>query len=189
MKIGLKMVVFTLSMLPVLCSLAQAQTATAVSALDLKKFDGQWFEIEQLPTKADRKCTANSYSLFARSEKDRQYMQVRSCTIKPGENRVINFVGQQDKAGDGKLRITRLLFLHRARWVLAMAPDGKWALMGNPNHKELWILSRTPKIAPEVLSTITAQASAQGFDISKLRAVTQQDAAARSRSVAPGTGQ
>ncbi len=73
-----------------------------------------------------------------------------------------------DKAGDGKLTVTHFWPFTQKRWVLALGPAYEWALVGSPNHKSLWILSRTPTLKPEVLADIKSRAAAQGFDPARM---------------------
>jgi apolipoprotein D and lipocalin family protein len=58
-------------------------------------------------------------------------------------------------------------------WVIGLDPDYRWAVVGNPNRKYLWLLSRTPQLPKPLLDAALASASAQGFDLSQLR-YTQQ---------------
>jgi Lipocalin-like domain len=52
--------------------------------------------------------------------------------------------------------------------VLAVDPDYTWALVGNPNHRSLWILAKTPTLPDATLASIKSQATAAGYDVSKL---------------------
>jgi apolipoprotein D and lipocalin family protein len=54
-------------------------------------------------------------------------------------------------------------------WVIGLDPDYRWAMVGNPNRKYLWLLSRTPQLPKPLLDAALASASAQGFDLSQFR--------------------
>jgi lipocalin len=56
--------------------------------------------------------------------------------------------------------------------VLATGPNYEWALVGSPNHKTLWVLSRTATLPAETYQQIVSQAAAQGFKTAKLLTVT-----------------
>ena len=58
-------------------------------------------------------------------------------------------------------------------WVLGLDADYRWAVVGNPNRKYLWVLSRTPQLPPALLDAALASATAQGFDLSQLRYTVQ----------------
>ena len=152
----------------------RGQSVTAVPQLDLNRFLGQWYEIARLPDKAEKKCSANVFALYAAGEKAERFSEVRSCLVKPGDNDIANEDGRQDKSGDGKLSVRHLTLFHQKRWVLAIAPDYAWALMGSPDHKTLWVLSRSAVLEDAVLSEVKGRATAQGFDVSKLLMVKQE---------------
>ena len=58
-------------------------------------------------------------------------------------------------------------------WVLALDPEYRWALVGHPDRKYLWVLSRTRSMDDAVYAGIVEQAKAQGYDVSKLRRTLQ----------------
>lgn len=149
-----------------------AQSATAVPKLDLNKLTGTWYQVAKLPIKSEKKCISDGTVLYALSDKARSFQAGTFCTIKGGDQNDINAAGQQDKAGSGKLRLRRLVIFHRPYWVLATGPNFEWALVGTPNHKSLWILSRNAEIAPELYTQLQALAAAQGFPVAKLVLVT-----------------
>ena len=94
------------------------------------------------------------------------------CTIKGGDQDDRTRSGKQDKAGDGKLKIRHLVLLSQKYWVLATDPNFEWALVGTPNHKSLWILSRRQTLDDAVYQRVQAVAAAQGFPTAKLVLVT-----------------
>jgi apolipoprotein D and lipocalin family protein len=53
-------------------------------------------------------------------------------------------------------------------WVLDLTDDYGAALVGTPDREFLWILSRTPTLAPAVYERLIATAERQGFDVRRL---------------------
>ena len=58
--------------------------------------------------------------------------------------------------------------------VIALDKDYRYALVCGPDRDYLWLLARTPKIAPEVKQQMLDIATRQGFDVSKLIWVNQR---------------
>ena len=166
----------------------RAQAVTPVAQLDLNRFVGQWYEIARLPDKPQKHCSANAFRLYAASDKKDRFAEVQSCMVKPGDSQIANLNGRQDKSGNGKLAVKYFVLFHHKRWILALAPDYSWALMGDPKHKTLWVLSRTADMNPAVLAQAEIQATAQGFDVSKLVKV-KQDVHIPGGRVLSSTGQ
>jgi apolipoprotein D and lipocalin family protein len=160
--------------LPPCATVAAAQTATAVPQLDLNRFMGTWYEVARYPIKPEKSCVADAMVLYALADKSTHFQVVDSCRTKDGSMNVRNANGKtSDKSGDGKLKVGSFFLFYKKYWVLAIGPDNDWALVGAPNHKTLWILSRTPVIKPENLALAESKAAAEGFPNAKLIPRTQ----------------
>ncbi len=147
----------------------QAQTVTAVPKLDLATFTGKWYEIARFPNKREKKCVSDVFNLIAQGEKPTRLQFVSSCKNKGGFAEIRGaIIKAANKSGDGKLKLVSLWPFSTPFWVLALGPDNAWSLIGSPNHKQLWILAKTPTLDPQVLAEIEAKAAAQGFSPAKL---------------------
>lgn len=151
---------------------ASGQSVTAVPKLDEKLFATGWYEIARLPNKPEKKCVSNALQMYTVGNKPWQFQVVESCLLKDGEANVRNLSGRGDKVGDGRLKVGSFPFATKT-WVLATAPDYSWALVGSPNHKLLWILSRTATMDEAVLQQVEGMAAAQGYKVDKLQRVVQ----------------
>ena len=121
-----------------------------------------------MPTKAEKQCTANLDILYAVGDGAHAFQTGTFCQVKNGNAQEWNGTGKTDKAGTGKWKLRRFLFFSSPYWVLAVGPEYRWALVGTPNHKKLWVLSKGAVMAPELLAEIEKQAAAQGYDLAKL---------------------
>ena len=161
-----------LSLAPLLARPALAQKATPVPRLDLDKLTGTWYQIAKLPVKSEKKCLSDNTVLYALNDKRDSFQIGTFCTIKGGDHDNINDSGKMDKARDGKLKIRHLVLFSRKYWVLATDPNFNWAIVGTPNHKSLWILSRQVTLPADTYSQVQNTAAAQGFPVAKLVLVT-----------------
>jgi apolipoprotein D and lipocalin family protein len=59
-------------------------------------------------------------------------------------------------------------------WILGLDPEYRFAVVGSPNRKYLWILSRTPQLPAPLLDAALSAAQAQGFDLKELRYTSQK---------------
>ena len=39
-------------------------------------------------------------------------------------------------------------------WIIGLAPDYSWAVVGDPGREYLWILARTPRLDPDVIALV-----------------------------------
>jgi apolipoprotein D and lipocalin family protein len=151
----------------------RAQQITAVPKLDENTLVGVWYQVAQIPSKRDTKrCMSDILEVIAPGEKH-QVQVVDSCTSPKGYTDSTNRTYKRDKALDGKLKSGIIFPLSTKHWILAQSPQNEWFLAGTPNHKSLWIYSKTSTLPPDVLMQIEAQAAAQGFPVTKLVPVTQ----------------
>jgi apolipoprotein D and lipocalin family protein len=75
----------------------------------------------------------------------------------------------------GSKLISRFFKLIRGDlWVIGLHPDYRWALMGTPSRKRLWLIARTPRIEADAFDQAMAIAVEQGFDAARVRPTRQQ---------------
>jgi apolipoprotein D and lipocalin family protein len=58
-------------------------------------------------------------------------------------------------------------------WIIDLADDYSYAVVGHPNKKYLWILSRTPKMEDAIYQNILTKIQAKGFAIAKIKLTKQ----------------
>ena len=145
-----------------------AQTVTALPHLDVNNLSGAWYEIARYPNKREKECTADAQELVAPDDKSRHLQLVDSCTAAKGYAVVHNYTAKIDKQTDGKLKIPTFFPLARPYWVLAMAPDNSWLVIGESNHKQLWIFSKTPTLSPATLTQIEGLTTSAGYSTARL---------------------
>lgn len=147
---------------------ARAQTA-AVPSLTLTSITGTWYEVARYPVRAEKKCVGDAVTLFALADKQNHFTEVDSCVVKDGSTSVRNLSGsRQKKRTDGELKVSTLFPFSRKLWVLALGQGGTWMLMGSPNHKQLWVYSKTAVVSEDLMTEIRTKIAAEGFDAGKL---------------------
>ena len=148
---------------------APCQAPSPVPHLDMKQYVGQWYEVARYSDKSEKHCVGDAIVLYALGDKPGRFEVVTSCRMKDGVRDIHNKDGKaQDTSGGGALKLASLWPFWTKYWVLALDPGYQWALVGTPNHKNLWILSKTETLSPETLTDIEAKASAQGFNVAKM---------------------
>ena len=48
-------------------------------------------------------------------------------------------------------------------WVMALADDYSYAMVGQPSRENLWILSRTPELPSAIYNDLVRQAKDEGY--------------------------
>nr|WP_309594028.1 lipocalin family protein [Moraxella osloensis] len=153
--------------------------AQAVQSVDLNRYAGKWYEIARLPMFFQRNCASDVTATYTLQPTGKVEVN-NQCMGKDGKP--MQSIGEASKNGDSgsKLKVTflpqglRWLPVGKADyWVLALDPNYNHALVGTPNQKYLWILSRTPTMDEATYQTMVATAKSQGYDVSKLQKTVQ----------------
>ena len=80
-----------------------------------------------------------------------------------------------DGAGNAKLKVSFFGPFWGDYWIIDLDPDYQWAVVGVPNRKYLWILSRTPQMEAEVYEGIVSRLRDQGYDPARLNRTPQPE--------------
>jgi apolipoprotein D and lipocalin family protein len=148
----------------------------SVPAFDLRRYAGVWYEIARFPNRFQARCrgeTTATYEQLPNGE-----LRVLN-TCRDAESRVIRAEGRArlaDRRGPAsrlKVRfapkiLSFLPMVWADYWILDLTEDYGAALVGTPNRKYLWVLSRTPQLDESTYQRLVATATAQGFDEARL---------------------
>ncbi|MDB5148263.1 MAG: hypothetical protein JWQ57_2283 [Mucilaginibacter sp.] len=137
-----------------------------VPYVDLKKYIGSWFEIAALPQWFEEGCTFTSaaYGLA----KDGSIIVKNRC-IKDNKIKIVEgraFVA--DRTSNAKLDVQFQWPFKGKYWIIALADDYSYAMVGHPSRNYLWILSRRSTLDEQIYNELVVQAAGQGFDVRKL---------------------
>lgn len=147
-----------------------------VSHVDLTRYMGRWYEVARLPNRFEQNCVGDVTADYAVLPGGRLSV-VNQCRVADGRliaahgvARLANPAGTTAKL---KVRFAPawlgfLPFVWGDYWVLALAEDYSWAVVGAPDRQYLWVLSRTPGMAESQIDTLLAKVIPLGFDVSKV---------------------
>ena len=156
---------------------ACAQSGTpprTVERLDLERYLGTWYEIASFPMYFQRNCVATQATYSKRD--DGQIGVANACrekTLDGAWNGIEGVAWPAEPSDAARLKVQFFWPLRGDYWVLALDPEYRWALVGHPDRKYLWVLSRTRSMDDAVYAGIVEQAKAQGYDVSKLQRTLQ----------------
>lgn len=152
-------------------ALAQAPVAS-VPSVDLARYSGKWFEIASFPMFFQRNCVADTTAEYSAAA-DGSIAVRNRCRTESGFDEATGKATPVEGFGNGRLKVSFFWPFKSDYWVLGLDPEYRWAVVGNPNRKYLWVLSRTPQLPSALMEAARASALAQGFDLSQLRTTVQ----------------
>jgi len=145
-----------------------------VEYVDLPKYMGKWYEIALFPQWYQKDCTGTTaeYTLMP----NEKVKVINSCHLKTLDGKLKIAKGSAhvvDKKTNAKLKVTFFWPFYGDYWILDLGSNYEYAIVGSPNRKGLWFLSRQPKISKELYEKLKKKASSLGFDVSKLTLTVQ----------------
>ncbi len=167
---------------------AESPPATA-GTVDLKRYQGLWYEIARYPNRFEEGCVGVTAE-YALREDDRlavtntcrQGSLAGPVEVAEGEARVVGPAKLEVRFAPGWL--SWLPAVWGDYWVLALESDYSAALVGSPDGKYLWILSRTPDLDEASYARLARAAEREGYDASALGRTPQASAEAAPRDEA-----
>jgi apolipoprotein D and lipocalin family protein len=141
--------------------------------VDLAQFQGQWFEIAKLPRATQADCVGTT--AFYELQSDGKMLVTNQCRLGSfaGVARKVTASARvPDAAVPAKLSVDFGGFFGDY-WILEVAPDYSYAVVGHPTRQYLWVLARGPMLDADTLTPVLARASANGFDVSRLEYTVQ----------------
>jgi apolipoprotein D and lipocalin family protein len=147
-----------------------------VPEVDLNRYAGTWYEIARLPNWFQKKCAGDVTATYTVLD-DGDIKVVNRCRKENGQMTEVE--GRAKRASDDepntKLKVrfapkilSFLPFVWGNYWIILLAPDYSYAVVGEPTRKYMWILSRTPAMDETTFQGILGQVKEKGYDLTRL---------------------
>lgn len=166
-------------------TLAQTKPSSAalqtVPSVDLKRYSGTWYEIARYPNKFEKNCAGNVTATYT-LKTDGNIEVLNKCLQKNGKIKTTTGEAKVvDTTTNAKLKVRFasgfLSFVSKVwgdYWIIDLAPDYSYAVVGDPTREYLWILSRTPKLDTGTYENILHGIEQKGFRPNKLVQTSQK---------------
>ena len=155
----------------------------ALASLNIPAYMGTWYQVAWFPNRFQKQCVSDTAATYRRLPAGEGVEVINRCRLEDGS--LDSVVGLARPAGSeirgdqlepAKLEVSFLLRLLRwipvwgAYWVMQRADDGRYVVIGEPSRQYLWVLSRTPRLAPPDETAIRSQLAQQGYDLTHWQA-------------------
>ena len=140
-----------------------------VPEVDLERYAGKWYEIASIPTSFQKgcHCTTAEYEL-----KDGYVRVINTCRKNSVEGEIDRAKGKAfvvDGSNNAQLKVQFFWPFRGDYYIIDLAEDYSYALVGSPSRDYLWILSRTRTLPQDTIDQLKATAQQKGFDPNRLR--------------------
>ena len=144
-----------------------------VPALDLPRYLGTWYEIDRLPIRHEPEDATDVSAHYTLDEDGS--IRVRNRCLRGGE--LVEAIGQAKPVDASNSRLEVSFLPEGLRWIpftkgdyWVILVDGGYtaALVGSPDRRYLWLLSREPRMDEITRQHYIAYARQQGFDVDRM---------------------
>jgi apolipoprotein D and lipocalin family protein len=163
---------------------AQSRPVQVVPSVDLTRYAGTWYEIARLPNRFQEFCAGDVLAKYTLLD-DGEIRVVNSCRDAEGVVREAEGRARRQDAGgpDAKLEVrfapaflSFLPFVWGDYWIIDLAADYSYAVIGGPDREYLWILARSATLPDSTYAGITERLRDQGYEPNRLIITRHSDA-------------
>ena len=146
-----------------------------VASVDLSRYAGTWYEIARLPMWFQRHCV-DSRAMYSRRLVGAVGVHNECVTDTGNVERAEGVAMVIDAKTNARLTVVfdnwfaRLFGSSRDGnyWILDLDPEYRTAMVGTPDRRYLWILSRTPQLEETTYRRLVERAQELGYSVSDL---------------------
>jgi apolipoprotein D and lipocalin family protein len=172
MHLALAVVCFTLGACAGVVSKGALST---VASVDLSRYAGTWYEIARLPMWFQRHCV-DSKAIYSSRPDGLVGVHNECVTEFGGVEQAEGVATVVDPKTNARLMVAfdnwfaRLFGSSREGnyWILDLDPEYRTAMVGTPDRRYLWILSRTPQLEDSTYHRLVERARQLGYPVSDL---------------------
>lgn len=158
-------------------------------ALDMARYAGTWYQVALYPNRFQAQCVGDTVAMYRILPAGTVEVRNR-CRTADGRLDEAMGLARPDNAtiagatlSPARLQVSFLPSWLRwtgigwgRYWVMQLADDYRYAVIGEPTREYLWILSRQPQLSLDDERSIHAKLVEQGFDLGRLQTHPQSTA-------------
>jgi apolipoprotein D and lipocalin family protein len=126
-----------------------------VDFVDINHYIGEWYEIARYEHRFQKGCVGSKATYTMRD--DGKISVVNECFDKSSSGKLRSAKGKAwvvDKQSNAKLKVSFFWPFAGDYWVIDLGENYEYAVVGHPDRKYLWVLSRTPEMDENVYQAI-----------------------------------
>ena len=156
------------------CALTPKELPTQ-SGVDLNEYMGTWHEQARLPNRFQRECVGDVQADYALNP-DGTIKVINQCRKGDGSVKQAEGLGRLAEQGpEGDTARLEIRFAPKWTgwlpmvwgdyWIIRLADDDQYSLVGTPDRKYLWVLSRNEQADPQQVTELLDYAGTLGFAV------------------------
>ena len=154
------------------CWIQKCYNIPTVPSVNITEYMGLWYEIARLPMFGEDgcECVEAIYTL----NKNNQITVNNTCRKNSVTAPITYVAGKAWEDGSSSKLVVQFFWpFNGDYWILQLGPNYSYALVGEPELKLMWILSRTPTLEHKIVSNLTNYAESLGYNLENLSMTNQ----------------
>lgn len=144
-----------------------------VSGVDIPRYLGTWYEAARLPVAFQDgpglRCVDVTAVYSPRPDGTLDVVNTCRNAEAGGAIRSASAIASVvPGSGNARLRVAFFWPFHGDYWVIGLDPEYRWAVVGAPSRRVLWVLSRSTSMTETDYARAVDIARGQGFDVARL---------------------
>jgi len=139
-----------------------------VPSVELIRYVGVWYEIARIPNRFQRQCARHTIAQYGLRPGGRLSV-LNQCIKRSGNvDQATGVAKVVDPVTSARLKVSLVSFLGWRPfwgdyWVIGLDDDYRWAVVGSPDRRYGWVLSRTPRLDGASLEKIKTILESNGY--------------------------
>ena len=134
-----------------------------VDKVDVARYIGVWHQVLWIPNSFQGDCVSDTKATYSLDGSDLRVLnQCKDAAGKTTEAKGIAKI--VEGSNNAKLRVSFFRPFYGNYWVLALDPEYKWVLVGEPKREFGWVLARENKLDEATLNKVLDRAVSLGYD-------------------------
>lgn len=154
----------------------KGQILETVQSVDLERYVGRWHEIASFPASFQKgcRCTTAEYQIVPGKDYIRVINRCLKLTKKGSKMSVARGKAFPVKgSGNARLKVQFFWPFKGDYYIIHLADDYRYAVVGHPSRDYLWILNREPYMTRDTYAGLVEIIKSKGYDISRLQKTEQ----------------
>jgi apolipoprotein D and lipocalin family protein len=143
-----------------------------VTKVDIDRYAGSWYVIGFIPTSFDKNW---NYTIEQYTKNKKGGYDVFTAFRVDDEQKSVKSKAFIDKALPSKWKVQYVWPFRADYWIIELADDYSYTVVGHPKHKFLYIMSRKPKMDETLYKAIVERCKLKGYATEKIRKQLQTD--------------
>jgi apolipoprotein D and lipocalin family protein len=153
-----------------------------VASVDVSRYQGTWHQLALYPNRFQKSCASNTRAQYS-AQPGGTVQVINACRTAEGKD--MQVIGQARPARGAAMANNQLTppqlqvrfapewlawlpVVWGDYWVIQLAADYRYAVVGEPSRNYLWVLARDTQLAPADWGAIETRLKEQGYDPARL---------------------